>query len=254
VSDAVVLTFRGGFDAPLRLDVIQPSRWSGLSKRDIASLPVMAGRHATQLGELFEVKGGHSSLVRVIGSTASFHGLGSGMTGGELIVEGNAGHDAGCAMSGGVLRIEGNAGDRTGGATPGAARGITGGEIVVSGSVGRETGVRARRGLIAVGGSTGPDPARAMIAGTLIVLGACGERPGQASKRGTIVACGAIDVPVTYRYACTYYPPHLRLTFTYLQRRHRLADAPAVIDSAYSRYWGDAGAPGKGEILQMIDL
>ena len=69
------------------------------------------------------------------------------------------------------------------------------------------------------------------------------------NKRGSLVALGEIDVPATYRYACEYRPPHVRVSLLYLARRHRIAVDPLQVAGLYRRYCGDATAPGKGEIL-----
>lgn len=116
----------------------------------------------------------------------------------------------------------------------------------------RDPGSRARRGLIVVSGNAGAGAARAMIAGTIIVLGRVSDGAGSGNKRGSIVAVGGIAVPPTYRYACTYRPPHIRLTMTYLARRHGLNVDLRVVDGRYRRYCGDAGEPGKGEILEWV--
>jgi formylmethanofuran dehydrogenase subunit C len=160
------------------------------------------------------------------------------------------GNDAGLAMRGGEILIDGGAGDRLGGAEPGARRGMSGGEILVSGSVGEEAGMRLRRGLIVIGGSTGADLARDMIAGTLVVFGRSGPRPAVGNKRGSLVALGGIDVPSTYRPSCVYEPPFVRLLMTYLARRYGAPISHALISGRYRRYCGDAGVPGKGEILE----
>ena len=107
-------------------------------------------------------------------------------------------------------------------------------------------------GLIVVAGNTGADTGRGMIAGSVIVLGRCGHNPGRGNKRGSIIAAGAISVPVTYRYACTFHAPHVRLTLLYLERRHRLPISHEFVESPYRRYCGDAGHPGKGEILARV--
>jgi hypothetical protein len=39
---------------------------------------------------------------------------------------------------------------------------------------------------------------------------------------------------------------------TYLRRHHRLPIDDGVVAGMYARYCGDAGDPGKGEILQWI--
>jgi hypothetical protein len=90
-----------------------------------------------------------------------------------------------------------------------------------------------------------------MIAGTLVVLGRTGDAPGRGNKRGSIIAAGGIDVPATYRYACTYHPPHARLTMVYLRRRYGLSIDDTLTTGPYRRYCGDAGDPGKGEILAL---
>jgi formylmethanofuran dehydrogenase subunit C len=127
---------------------------------------------------------------------------------------------------------------------------MTGGEIIVEGSVGVDTGARMRRGLLYVGGHARGRAARAIIAGTVIILGDVGPEPAFASKRGSLVVGGAIDVPVTYRYACTYEPPHVRLALTYIARRYGLSIAPGLSGGRYRRYCGDAGTVAKGEILE----
>jgi formylmethanofuran dehydrogenase subunit C len=174
------------------------------------------------------------------------------MTGGTIEVRGAVGDDAGEAMAGGTLRIGGDAGHRLGAALPGASRGMTGGEIIVSGSTGEEVGARARRGLIVIGGDAGALGARAMIAGTLVVFGRAGRGAGTGSKRGTVLAIGGIEVPATYAYACTYRPLFVRVMMTYLRRRHGLTVDERAVGGQYRRYCGDAGDPGKGEILEWV--
>jgi formylmethanofuran dehydrogenase subunit C len=271
VSDSVTLTLRAPLGAPVSMHGIQPHRLASLSEREIAATLVTIGRKPAPLGDLFTVQGERSSRMRVVGSTAYLEGLGATMRDGELIIEGDAGADVGSGMtgglihlqgnagdaagsgiSGGILRIDRNAGDRLGAALPGASKGMTGGEIIVVGSAGIDAGARARRGLIVIGGNTLSDTGRAMIAGSVIVLGACGNNAGRGNKRGSIVACGSISIPVTYRYACTFEPPHLRLTMLYLRRRHGLAIADTWLTGSYRRYCGDAGEPGKGEILELV--
>jgi formylmethanofuran dehydrogenase subunit C len=268
VSDWITLAARA-VETAIDLDGLDPAGLAELSGADIAALPVIAGRQRATLGDFFTVSGERSTRVRIEGSTPLFDGVGAGMTGGELdvigdtgamagagmrggtlLVHGSVGDAAGLAMSGGVLRVDGSAGDRLGAATPGAAKGMTGGEIIVGGAAGDEAGARMRRGLLVVSGNVGRDAGRAMIAGSLIALGSCGDGPGRAAKRGSIVVCGAVTVPPTYRYACTYHPPHLRLTLRYLVRRYNLAVADLVIDSLFKRYCGDGDDPGKGEILE----
>jgi formylmethanofuran dehydrogenase subunit C len=251
MSDAIRLQLRMRLAASLDLDGFTPERCQTLGEREIAGLPVWLGGLEVRLGDLFAVRGERSDRVHIEGDLRLATRVGAGMGQGELVIDGNVGDEAGVATSGGVLWIHGSAGARLGAARPGAARGMTGGEIVVRGSAGPEAGARARRGLIVIGGDAGRDAARAMIAGTLVVLGRTGDAPGRGNKRGSIIAAGGTEVPATYRYACTYQPPHTRLTMIYLRRRYGLRIDDGFANGHYARYCGDAGDPGKGEILVL---
>jgi len=245
----ITLTLRTALAEALEFDGILPERVAGLSENEIAALPVWLAGRELQVGELFTVRGQRSAHLRIEGDLTRASRVGAGLSGGRLDVVGNVGDDAGMAMTGGVLTISGNAGDRLCAATPGAAKGMTGGEAIVFGAAGSETGARARRGLIVVGGDAGAQTARDIIAGTVVVFGCTGPEPGRRSKRGSIVAVGGIDVPSTYRFACTYEPPYVRLLMTYLRRTYGLPVGDDVISGRYRRYCGDLGDPGKGEIL-----
>ena len=70
--------------------------------------------------------------------------------------------------------------------------------------------------------------------------------------KATLVVSGDIDIPVTYRYACRYQPPHLRLVSTYLRRRYDVAIDDRMSDGMFDRYCGDAGTVAKGEILRWV--
>jgi formylmethanofuran dehydrogenase subunit C len=271
MSDVVTLTLRAPPAAPLDADVVAPDRLATLGAREIAALPLWIGARTVPLGDLFDVAGERSASVRVVGDLRRVHGIGTGMAGGTLVIDGDAGRgvatgvrggavevtgsvgdDAGVGMSGGALHVHGDAGARLGGALPGAAKGMMGGEIVVAGSAGAEAMARARRGLVVVGGDVGERAGRAMIAGTLVVLGRTAERPGRQSKRGSIVAVGEIPVPPTYQYACTFRPAFVRFMMTYLRRRYGLVIDERVVGGRYRCFRGDAGDPGKGEILQWV--
>ena len=251
MSDAIRLTLRTRLAAALDLEGVTPQRCVALGERKIAALQVWLGGLPVRLGDLFDVRGERSDRVHLEGDLSLATRVGAGMSAGEMVVDGDVGDEAGLAMGGGVLWVHGSAGARLGAASPGAARGMTGGEIVVHGAAGPEAGARARRGLLVIGGDAGREAARAMIAGTLVVLGRTGEAAGRGNKRGSIIAAGGIDVPATYRYACTYQPPHLRLTMVYLRRRYGLSIDERLANGHYARYCGDAGAPGKGEILAL---
>ena len=91
-----------------------------------------------------------------------------------------------------------------------------------------------------------------MIAGTVFVMGQVGHEPALANKRGSLVVAGGIDVPMTYRHACDYAPPHVRLALTSLGRRYGLSIDRRFVEGHYRRYCGDAGTIANGEILEWI--
>ena len=268
MSDAVTLSPRGTLPDGLEMGALRPDRLAELEEGPIARLPVWVGPRAADVGDFFHVRGGRSADVRIEGTMARVDGLGRGMTAGRLLVDGDAGSfvgaemaggsidvrggvgdDAGAGMTGGTLRVAGRAGHRLGGALPGASAGMRGGEIVAGGPAGTEVALRCRRGLVWVGGSVGDHAARAMIAGTLIVLGAIGASPGRGNKRGSLVAMGPVVVPSTYRYSCTFESHWLRLVLRHLRTRYGLTVEDRLSEARYARYCGDAGRPGKGEIL-----
>ena len=274
MSDVVELSVRAAPPPGRRveLDCVSPDRFATMAEAEIAALPVWQRRRSPRLGDFFDVRGGRAARVRVTGNASRVDGLGAGMSMGELEIDGDAGRGvwqqmsggtirvggsagdgAGMSMSGGTLRIDGNAGDDVGGALPGASRGMTGGEIVVRRAAGKRVGACARRGLIIVRGDAGDDAAHAMIAGSVIVFGNVGRGAAASSKRGTLVVLGDVDVPLTFRYACTFRPPHLRLVFEHLRRHHGMLVDDAHVNGVYRRYSGDMAELGRGEILQWVN-
>lgn len=252
MSDAVVLSLRAALDHSLEADCIATDRFAALSEIEIATLPVRYGGRSGRLGDFFTVKGGRAARLAIEGNTERVDGVGAGMAGGELVVDGSVGRDAGVQMAGGAIDIRGSAGDNAGGARPGASRGMTGGELIIRGRVGAEAGAQMRRGLIVVGGDAGERAGRGMIAGTVVVFGSAARGAGRWTKRGTIVALGPIERPATFRYACTYRPPHVRLLLVHLRSRYGLPVAEPQITGRYHRYSGDLAELGRGEILQWV--
>jgi formylmethanofuran dehydrogenase subunit C len=120
----------------------------------------------------------------------------------------------------------------------------------VRGTTGPEAGASMRRGLLVVGGRAGERAGLGMIAGNIIVFGRTGEDAGLWSKRGSVTALGGITPPLTYAYACTYQPPHLRLMLLSLQSRYGLKVRKRHLSGLYRRYSGDLAELGKGEILE----
>lgn len=252
MSETVTLTLRAALERPLTGEALTTDRFAGAGAKEIADFPVWYGGQLAHLGDFFAVQGERATRLRLVGDLTRVQGLGAGMTSGELVVEGSVGRDAGVGMSGGVIDIRGDAGDNVGGAAPGASRGMTGGEIVVRGRAGAEAGSSLRRGLIVIGGDAGERAGQRMIAGSIVLFGSAGPGAGRWTKRGTIVAVQPIERPATFRYACTYRPPHISVTFRYLRKRYGLSIADRYVLGRYERYSGDLAELGKGEILQWV--
>src|SRR3989454_6545615 len=108
-----------------------------------------------------------------------------------------------------------------------------------------------RRGLVVVTGNAGQGTGRGMIAGTAVVFGETGSDAGRWTKRGSIVACGPVARPATFRYACTYRPPHVRLLLLYLRERRGGRVAPPRVTGGRHPPFGGPGPARKGGKLAL---
>jgi formylmethanofuran dehydrogenase subunit C len=265
----VTLTLTLRTQPPARIDAagLIPDRLHGLGPAEVAALTVRCGRETLAVGELFEVSGAGDRQLVLAGDLRRVDGIGAGMSGGrllvegpcgdhpgarmsggELVVHGDAGAWAGAELAGGLIRVFGDAGARLGGAYPGARAGMTGGEIIVSGDSGEEAGAGLRRGLVAVAGHTGSGAGLRMLAGTVIALRGIGEEAGIGNKRGSLVSGAAIEPLCGYAFATRYRPPALGLQL----RRARelgLTVGDALLRGAWARWSGDRSELGRGEIL-----
>jgi formylmethanofuran dehydrogenase subunit C len=235
---------------PARVDAtpLIPERLRGLDASEIAAIEVRCGGSMLPVGRLFDVSGTADEHLVLGGDLRRLDGIGAGMSGGELEVDGDVGSWAGAEMSGGLLRIWGDAGARLGAAYPGARVGMTGGEIIVSGDVGEEAGAGMRRGLVAIGGRSASGAGLRMLAGTLIALGGIGPEAGLGNKRGSLVSGRALEPLPSYTYATSYRPPALALQL----RRARelgLTVEDAMSGGTWARWAGDRTELGRGEIL-----
>src|SRR5436190_12171981 len=252
---------------PLETEGLTPDRLATSRAGEIEALPVWHGNQRVQLGDFFAVSGSGDEVLRVEGDLRLVKFLGAGMTGGrlvvagdagmhtgadmrggELVVEGDVGDFAGVNMRGGRLVVQGSAGHQLGGSRPGEHAGMRGGEILVHGDVGDQLGAGLRRGLIAVAGRVGDAAGLRMLAGTIVALGAVGAQPGAAMRRGTIVAMSPATPLPTFSYACSYRPPFLRMYLRHL-RALGLPLTDEQIEGRYARWCGDALELPRGEIL-----
>jgi len=254
-------------DVPLEADVICTDKLNGVNEAAISALTLFHGNNQTALGDFFTVKGQCDGEIHIEGDLANVKHLGSNMTSGKMIIEGDVGQHLGAGMSGGEITVQGNvgnwvapemtggrviikgnAGHMVGSAYRGDDVGISGGEIIVHGNVGNELGHAMRSGLIAVGGNSGDFTGVSMHTGTVIVLGEMGIRNGASMKRGTILSMHNAEMLPTFSYTCTYQPSYLRLYLTYIKELGLDID-DAQLAGNYERWAGDAIELNRGEIL-----
>lgn len=256
-------------EVPLEAESVTPDRLAGLSEADIAALPVHHGNQQSTIGDFFSVSGNGNSEIQIEGDLTRVKLIGSGMTYGRIIIEGNVGLHVGAAMSGGEIIVKGDAGDwvgpemsggrivvkgnaghLVGSVYRGGRIGMRGGEIIIHGNAGNEVGNGMRSGLIAIGGDCGDFAGVNMLAGTIIVVGKLGWRCGAGMKRGAIVSMHDAELLPTFSYACTYQPAFLRLYLLHLNELG-LPISDAHMNGQYRRFSGDAVELNRGEALLL---
>lgn len=233
---------------------------------NLANQIVGTTRRGIKLSDIFDIRASSSDETTIDAAGAVIDGLGTGMTGGLLVVNGDAGafvgarmkggaieirgsagNHVGADMSGGLIHVAGSAGDSTGGLAPGKRFGMTGGTIVIDGNAGARTGEKMRRGLILVRGATGAQTGARMLGGTIVVEGKVGPDSGRLMRRGTIIA-GTADVPATFADCGTH-----DLAILGVMARDWARElgplAPKLAPRRVRRYAGDLATIGKGELL-----
>lgn len=231
------LTLRAGLP-PGRIDCA-----GLLPQRDLAGSTVVFGNRRLPLGEVFAIYGAPDDALVLRDTDARCDGIGEGLDGGTMVIEGDVGFHAGRGMKSGLLHVKGNAGDFLAAAHPGTRRGMSGGVVRVDGHAGDRAGEFIRRGIVVIGGNAGSYTGARGIAGTIVVLGQCGANAGWALKRASLVlAEPPASMPPGFGDAGMHEILYLRL----LARRLGLDPAPFA---RVRRFAGDTQVGGKGEIL-----
>jgi len=270
------IKYAGVTSMPIEAENITPDIVAGKQLSEIEMLAVYMGNRRHNLAELFEIRGdvadevsnqiivveGETSLVKYIGSSmsagkiivegdAGMH-LGSRMTGGEIQVKGSVDDWAGAEMSGGYIRVNENVGNRLGSGYRGSPEGMTGGVIVVDGNVGQECGAFLRRGMIVVRGTVAPFAGVHMNGGQIFAFGKVSKRLGASAKgNGGFIACfgGVEQMLPTYIYDSTYRPNFMRVYLQHLSENFGVNEAAKFTDSPLERYSGDFACGGTNEIF-----
>ena len=195
-------------NVPLNVDQVLPEK---VSVEDFRSVNVEEGNHTGLLSDYFEIEGSAAEdrTVCFSGNLKNVFGIGQGMSGGTIEVQGDTGPFVGRRMSGGKIIVDGdvddylgaemtggqivvrgNAGNYVGANAPGCKFGMNRGTIFISGSAGGSLGRSMRRGTIVVQGAVGPLCGWEMLAGTIVVFGSAGDHAGLDMRRGTIILAG----------------------------------------------------------------
>jgi len=272
----VRLRLREKPNPPLEADTITPDAFSGKTLDQVKELPVYLGNRLGKLCDYFDIFGETSEkasdmLINVLGDTAQVKYIGTKMTAGKVVVEGNAGMHvgaqmtggeilvqgnvddwAGTEMSGGLMRITGSAGNHLGSAYRGSPDGMTGGCIVVDGDVQWECASFMRRGMVVIRGDSGPFLGAHMNGGEIFVFGRAAKRLGASAKgNGGFIAClGEVEALLpTYVYDSIYQPMFMKLYLRKLANELGVKEAEKFINASFKRYHGDLAAGGTSEIF-----
>ena len=209
----------------LEADSITPDAFCGKTAEQIAQLPVYQGKQDCTLGEFFAVAGqagptaadtqiviaGDCSKVKYIGSKMSAGEVvvngntdmytGAWMKGGKLHVKGNVHSFCGLGMEGGEFLIDGNAGNYLAASYRGDWRGMQGGLIRVKGNVGSDVCSFMNGGTLIVEGNADVHIATHAEGGKIIIKGNVKRRIGGQMVKGEVYLFGTVDVMMPgYKY------------------------------------------------------
>ena len=245
-----------------------PDRIAGKRLEDVRRIPLWQGKQRMPAGDLFSISGEVGDHIIIQSDSDRLDAIGSGMTHGRILVDGQAGaylgrqmsggriHVTGAAgifaghgMSGGTLRIDGRAGDFLGAAIAGERQGMRGGRIHVKGDAGDRVGDHQRRGTILIEGGAGDYCGSRMVAGTIAVLGHIGAGAGLAMHRGTLLLGAAPQLPATFNDNGTHDLDFLGLLYRDLQQSEGPFSRLYERGIRVRRWLGDLACGGKGEIL-----
>lgn len=267
---ALTLTLKSALQQNLNCSALTPDHLAGKSAAEIAAMPLTHGRHPLLAGDIFDISGSDTQQLCFKNANDKLDYIGANMSGGSIIIEGDAGAYLGagmkngnircignaaafaaCGMRGGLLTIEGNTGDFLGAGAEGMRKGMLGGTVIVKGNAGDRAGDQMRRGLILIEGNVGDYCGSRMVAGTIGVLGSTGSYTGFNMHRGTLLLTAQPKLHATMQDCGMHTLPFLSLLFKSF----------AAYDTQFSklhsnrvqRFVGDTAYNGNGEILILTD-
>ena len=262
-------------NVPLNVDRVLPET---VGAEDFRSITVEEGNHTGQLSDYFAIEGSAAEdrTVRFSGNLKNVFGIGKGMNGGTIEVQGDNGPFVGRGMSGGKIAVDGNADDylgaeMTGGKivvrgdagnyvganAPGGKFGMNRGTIFISGSAGQSLGRSMRRGTILVQGAVGPLCGWEMLAGTIIVFGPAGDQVGLDMRRGTIILAGesskSFNAGPTFVEGSTLNSQTIAMIGAWLKQSETEMQPEEIdqrlLNPKFLQWHGDVNEGGRGEIF-----
>jgi len=262
---ALQFDLKGRPDQRLDLSALVPAQLAGLSRKEIEGLAIGTTREKLTVGDAFKVKGKDAEQLRFVGTDDRCDKIGTGLAGGEIVVDGNAGAYLGAgmkqgrievagscgaltaaSMSGGHIAVRRNVGDQACGVAIGDTMGMKGGFVTIGGNAGALLGERMRRGLVVVGGDAGDYAGGRMIAGTLLLKRKVGRYAGYGCRRGSLIFMEKPrHILPTFADCGVMEFDYLRLLETWLRGQ----GLRIGLGGRARRFMGDMAVLGKGEML-----
>ena len=254
----ITLVPKDNFKLPIEGKNVTPDIFTGKTVKEIEALEMWEGNRKRTIGEMFDVKDDGTSseefTIKIEGNICSVRNIGTQMSKGQIIVDGDVGMHLGEAMTGGcisvfgnaeswvgsrmkdgTIEIKGNAGDYIGAAYRGSTEGMNGGKIIIHGNAGHEVGCFMRGGFIKILGNVGIFAGIHMRGGTIFVQGVSQGRAGAQMKGGKIVLAGHSEDVLP--------------TFTIEEIKAKVKVDGEKIEGPLYRFTGDMADNGKGKLF-----
>jgi len=269
MSKPLTFTLKEKLTQRIDLSTLIPNELEGKPLAKIKKIKIAVGKKRIDVEKLFDLDGTDTQNIIFKKANDQFDSVGRNMTQGSIEARGSIGDRAGQDMNGGELTVKGNAGDWVGiglkkgrieiqkdagnflgGALPGQPHGLRGGSIHVFGNVGERAGDKMRRGMIVIEGDAADYAGSRMIAGTIMICGKAGKNTGFSMKRGTIILnTKPAGIPATFNKCGVFELAFLNLIFNSMANSSRRLKSLRENSSWVTRYAGDLGIDGQGELL-----
>ena len=237
----ITLTLQNTLTSPVDFSHVRLDRWAAVTEDEIRQTRLQVNGSAYYVSDFWKVSvrtSDDTSTPRLVlqGNHGAVNGLGHQHRVGEILVEGDIGANCGSCMTGGSIVVCGNAADELGAPIGTRAEGMNGGVLRIKGNAGDLAGHRMRRGEIVIDGNVDAGLASWQVAGTIRVGGAVGKNAGLGMRRGTLILKRAINLP------------ELRFTNSVELRTPFSALAGMVTDECWRVRRGDRSVGGIGEV------